>query len=469
MKINVPERNWAPMGVLSPQSIRQFKGENTLDAFSIEKTYGTRAQNVTGSEFPGMSTRPGNTAVGTVRSGRILGLGVWKDNELHAIANGTWSRYTSGAWSDIATGLNTSAPWSFCNFQGNLAGINLLAANGVDPIKRWDGTSVSSLTDAPSNGNYIDQHDNRVYAAEGNTVHFSALRKADDWTTVDDAGTIVVETNNGETINGMKAGSRHLMVFKPSSIHELWGTGPLNYQMTTVASDIGLLSNQCVTVIQGIPHWMDTNGIYRYGGSRPTKDFSLPVKAYIDGLNKNVKEKACAGTDGKNLYVGIPYDTATDPDTILEYNNDFQLWTVWKSLSPLHFAQMSGNWYFGDTAGYVRQIGGTTDNGTAITYDWVSAPFGGGSLAQKLQWYRMWYVCDVPAGSTMNVYLSPSAEGDSDWVLVKAIAANDLQSGRVIIPVDTVANANWVRVRLTGTGPMKVTELDYQLRELPMY
>ena len=474
-KIDIPNRELQSIGVQPPQSLRMFKGVSTLDPLSMDKSYSPQLKNLSGSGFPGLQTRPGYTALGAALTGRILGLGVWKDQQLHAAANGVWSKWNGTTWDTLGSSLNTSAMWSFCNFQGNFADINLLGANGVNAVKKWDGTTLTDLSGAPAEAKYIDQHDNRVYVAKKNagtnnynTVAFSALRKATDWTTLDDAGEIVVETDNGEEINGLKAGNRHLLIFKPSSVHELWGTNPLNYQRETVATDIGLLSNQCAVVIQGTVYWMDRNSAYLYGGARPRKDFALPVKGYYDNMNPAALSKASAGTDGTNLYLSIP-STGTEADTVLEYDTQYQVWYVWKDLTPTLFANMAGDWYLGDSLGRVLKMGGSTDNGAVINYEWVSSPFGGGSLAQRLQWYRMWYVADVPAGSSMNVYLSKSAEGDVDWTLVKSVSANELQSGRIIIPINTVANANWVRVKFAGSGPMKITEFDYQQRELPMY
>lgn len=58
-------------------------------------------------------------------------------------------KLNNGTWTTVLSGLDTSAEWSFCNFQGNLSGINLIGANGVDPIKRYDGNTAQNLSGAP--------------------------------------------------------------------------------------------------------------------------------------------------------------------------------------------------------------------------------------------------------------------------------------------------------------------------------
>lgn len=466
-KINVPNTQWDDMGVLPPHQLRTFLGVNGLDPFSIKEEYATSLKNLTSSGYPGLKVRSGYSRLGALLPGRIQGIGVWKDTELHAVASGTWYRWNGSSWVSLVSGLNSTSPWYFCNFQGNLPQISLMATNGIDTPRYYNGSSVTTLSNVPANASFMDQHDNRLYAAKDNKVFFSALRKPQDWTTVDEAGEINVETNNGEVINGIKAGSRHLMVFKKSSFHELWGTNPANYQMDTIAADIGLVSNQALTMFRDSPFWVDKNNIYNYGGSRPRSDFAIPIKPYLEQMNQAQLSKICAGNNGKCVYFSIPSASASDPDTILEYDVDFQTWYIWKDLSILHFAGMGTDFYFGQTDGSMNKAGGTTDNGAPISWEWISRPFGGGTLAQRQQWYRMWYVVDIPAGSTMNVHLSRDAEG-SNWTLVKTVSGNNLQAGRIIIPVNTVANANWVRVKFSGTGPCEVTEFDYQQRQLPM-
>lgn len=467
-KIDIPDRPWQDMGIIQPQIIREFRGINTLDRYSIDKSFGTYTRNLTGAGFPGLSVRPGYSQMSGALPGAVQGMGLYKDTELHVIGGGRWYRWNGSSWDQLYSGLSTTAQAYFCNFQGNLSSMSLLMTNGIVALY-YDGSSVKTLSNVPSGATFIDQHDNRVYAAKGNNVHFSALRKPQDWTTVDEAGEIVIETNNGEEITGIKAGNRHLMVFKKSSFHELWGTNPANYQMNTITQDIGALSNQAITTIQGVPFWIDNRGIYTYGGNTPRKDFSLPVKDYIDKLNLANAHKAAAGTNGKSLYVSIPCGSSSEPNTVLEYDLDFQTWYVWNDMTPLHFSNSDTDFFMGDQNGRICKFGGTTDNGNPINWEWQSAPFGGGSQAQKLRWYRMWYVADIPSGSYVDVYLSKKAEGE-DWIHVKRVEATggSMASGRIIIPIESVANSNWVRVRFTGRGPSRVIELDYQQRALPL-
>lgn len=457
-------------------TINQFAGVSRLDPFSISPNKASAIKNLSSTLYPALSIKPGYSFLGAAIGTKILGLGVWKDTELHAVFNdGTWRKWTGAAWSAaLASGLSATAEWSFCNFQGNLAGINLIGSNGVDAIKRYDGATVANLATAPAGGNFIEQHDNRLYCAVGNELHFSTLRIADDWTTVnlndEDPGTIVIETNNGELINGLKAGSGHIIVYKPSTTHELYGTSASDYRKVDVADDIGLVNNKCIVNLNGITYSMDYRGIYRYsGGSRPDKAFCIEVQKYVDDMNQTAKSKCCMGTDGLKLYVAIPVTSSTATDTILEYDPKYGTWFVWEDESPLFMAKMGANWYLGDANARIYQRTGTSAAGTAISWRWVSKPFGAQSLSQKIRWYQAWVVANVPVGSTMSIYLSKLDSGDSDWTLVSAITAEAvLNDSRLGIPTTTAANAQWIRLKIEGTGPCEIKEFTRDERTMPI-
>jgi hypothetical protein len=432
-------------------------------------------KNITTDNYPAFSTRSGYSLVGSAFANPIIGLGSWKNSELHAVSNGAWHRYTGGTWgSALASGLSTSAVWSFTNFQGNLAAINLIGSNGTDAIRRYDGSSVQTLTDAPSGGNYITTYSNRLFAAVGNKLHASELNVPTNWTTTIDSDSdpyqLNLNTPDGETLNGLKAGIGHVTLFKPNSMHELFGADPSDVRFEPVTFEVGAINNKCAVTLNGIMYILHRTGIYRYaGGTIPSRDFSKVVQDYIDNMNSAASSKCAVGTDGQKIYFSIPVTSSTAPDTIIVYDPKFDMWTVWEDFSSLHIAQAGSSWYQGMNDGKVILMGGTTDNGTAITWERVSKPFGSQSLNKKIRWFKVWIVCDVPSGSTLNIHLSSSASGDSDWVSVGSVNSSSVyQSARIIFTPSQLANANWIRVKFSGSGPVTVYEFDRDQREFPL-
>lgn len=456
--------------------IRQFDGISKLNRFSILDTQSPDMENFTSSEYPAMKTRSGFTLYGSALAGKILGLASYKDTELHSIANGEWRRYTAGAWSAaISSGISTTSPASFTNFDGAYSTINLMMANG-SVMRRWDGATVTNIASPPANPNYIEQFADRVWCMSGNELHASAYRDGSAWNTVTvpqsdtDSWWANIETPTGETVTALKAGLAKLTAFKPNSIHELYGYAPSDYNIRTATLEVGAINNQSVVSIRGKLYFVHHTGIYEYGGgSLPDRRFSLPVQYFIDNMNNAARSTVCCGTDGKSLYVGIPINSSTAPDTILEYNFDYGIWNVWKGFTPLYFARLGQEWFQGLNDGKVIKMGTSTDNGSAITFKWVTKPFGAGSYSQLITWYRIHLVLYLPSGSSLSVYTSKKDQGDDDWVLNQSLAVSeDVQSARVIFSPGIAANGNWLRAKFEGSGPVTIHEWLRDEEEMPL-
>lgn len=455
------------MAARPPKIINQWKGVNKLDRFSIGEQYAMSTKNLTSDKYPALTVRPGQSILGSAVGTKCLGLGVWKDIELIAAFNdGTIRKWTGTAWgSALKSSLSLTAEWTFTNFKGALAGINLFGTNGVVMV-RYDGTTITDVT-GPSGSNYITQFADRLWCAAGNELHASAYRNGTDWTTVTvpeedtDSWYTNVETQDGETIIGIKAGLTKMVITKASSIHELYGYAPSDYSVRPITYDTGTFNNDCMAVLNGIMYMVDSTGIYKYsGGTLPSKVFSVKVQDYIDNINQTAKSKSCIGTDGNKLYISIPVTSSSATDTILVYDPKYDTWFVWENFTALHFAQLGANFYFGDNVGKVHQLTGTSDDGTVISWEWISAPITSPSYAQLLRWFTAWTTANVAVGSTLNIYLSKLDSGDSDWTLVKSVTASGVvESTPIYLSAVTQAqNAKYIRVKFSGTGPMDLRE-----------
>lgn len=467
-QIPVPKVQYEALNVSNIGPVNRFLGVSTLDPYSASPGVAAGIKNLTsaGGVFPALSARPAFLGVGITPFGSpVRGIGLHKNTDLTAVAGGAWKKWSAGAWTSIATGLSTTAPWSFANFRGNLSAIHLIGVNGVDTPRKYDGTAVTNLTGAPAGIKMIDQHDNRLYASDGKSIFHSALNKPQDWSTVDDSGEIKIETNTGEDIVALKAGMKHLMVFKPNMFAELFGTGPHNYQMQTI-SETGCVGLNAIAVRDQTAFWIHSTGAFQYTGGLPRKDFSLPVQGYFASMNQAAASGACAVSTNDAVLFSIPTGSSTVNDTTLEFLPDYGVWSVWQDFAPTVWAYWNNILTYGNETGMYSD-GKAGSNGVA--WEWISPPFGSGPFANTHQWYKLWYVIDVPAGGSLNVYVSNKAEGNlpGDWTQVtvsQAVGAGK----RMIVPIAQMANSNFLRVKFTGTGPVKMHEFNIQQREMPL-
>lgn len=472
----IADIQYANLNIQNIGPINQFLGVSTLDPFAVKVGYATRIRNLTsgGGAFPSLVTRPGETSMGAAFGSPVTGLALHQGSFLHAVAGGVWRKYNGSTWDTVTTGLSTTAKWSFCNFKGDLSQINLIGVNGVDAARKYDGTSVTTLTGTPAGVIFkvIDQHDNRMYASDGKAVYFSALRKAQDWTTVDDAGSVQIETNTGEDVIAIKGGLKHLMIFKPHAFFELWGTGSHNYRMEMIA-ETGAIGKNAVTVKDEAAYWIGEGNAYRYTGGLPRSDFALAVRGYFEDMNLAAAANACVTSTNESVLFSIPTGSSTVNNVTLEYFPDFNVWTVWEDFSPTNWIFWNNVLFYGDATGMKRM----DSNSSAVTWEWVSPPFSGGSLADRHIWYKLYYAIETPPGSSLFVSVSNTPEGDTGWVEVGNILSSDtppdnptraLKPIRSFIPITQMANSNWLRIKLIGTGMVKIHQLDIQQRQMPM-
>lgn len=466
---------------LQIQTIRAFNGVDNRSLFNIEDTKANLQRNMTCDEFPALATRQAFTQLGTgTIAGQSRGLGAWKNSELNTIYNdGVWYKWTGSAWSSVTTGLSTSAYASFCNFQGNLASIHLLMANGVDAVKKYDGTSVSNLANAPASIAFIDAHDNRVYGAAGNTIYYSGLRKPEDWTTVNDAGSIVVESQDGETINSIRSGLQKLTVFKPNSMYELYGTGPSNYRLVTVAENIGILNHRCSTVINGVMYFLHKNGLYRYaGGSRPDKDFCAPVQNIINGsTDASVATQSCIGDDGQSVFVHLRGSNSVLglSNIVLQYHTVYDIWTVYGDMTyyPQDFENVNGTLYASCNFNVITFKGGTaatqdSQAGTtfSITSTHTTKAFSGPFLGSKNRFMRVFVTHNSPAASTLTV----EASTGGSWTSIGTITGTgSMITSRIMVP-QTLAlqNSSYIQLRFSNSSRYKIFQYGFEYLEKPL-
>ena len=462
MLIQKQRPNYQPVpGVLAPIPIREFRGVNTFDPLSIADNFFMDMENMISDDYPAISVRPGYSVLGTF-SGPIRGMGVWKNQELHVIANGEWWKYT-GSWTKLATGLDPNAEWSFTNFQGSFSDINLIASNGVDPIKKYNGSSVSNLSGAPSGGNFVTTYQNRVWCAVGKELHACALDNAEQWTKFDgfedDSYVKDMESTAGEDINMLSGGLTKLTIGMKNSLHELYGGLPSDFNTRLVTEDTGVINYKSAVIQDGIMRFIHRTGVYEYaGGVIPDKSFSEIVKGYIDPVSDSV-----AGTDGIKLYFKMQLNR------ILVYDPRFQTWNVWRGIDATHFINLGGFLYIGDENGRVLLLGQETDGGTPISWYVTTKPFTNQSISQKLRWYKIWLTMDFAAGTTITVSLSRTVD-EEDWEEVFTYTApGNIESKRIIIPVSKMANENYIRLKIEGTGWARIHEITRQQRELPLF
>lgn len=435
------------------QTFMPGMGENQYGTpFTIDEAESVTSRNLSSRAFPAMQTRPGRAAAFTaITTPNALGS---RNNQYPHVLDGTvWKAWSGTAWVNVKTTL-TSARAKFIDFTTGTTKYTIIS-NGTDRYS-WDGTTASSITAFPLT-KIIAVHKGRVYAILARELKFSALNLITDWTTVNDAGSITITnaTSDGAAIIEY---ADHLVMLTASSMHELHGTGPDNYQLIDISED-GCSAQRTLIELKGVLYWLDENEFKAYQGSYPVV-ISQKVHEYLDAIPAAYKYKACCGKLGKYLYLSIPYGAVTENNLLLEYDTELKQWYP-QTGSFVDFTTIGDKLYGVDAAGKLWDMdNGTTDDGTAITWYKESGAYVKRSLRLRKNLQNVYVLFDQPIGSTFTLGTSVTVDA-SDFQVRKTFTANAKeQNNRTVIDASILGYVDYFRLKLAGVGPCTIHAIE---------
>lgn len=418
-------------------------------------------------DYPALSVGKGWTAYGTSGGASTYLLANYKNTQLIRAVGTVMQQYTAGAWANIGTGL-TAADWDSTNFNNKI-----IMTNGTDNVKSWDGTTFADLNaaDAPK-GLYITNNTVRVYIANKtgavDTVYFSKYLDETNWTDVDSAGFFQYYTPDGGGITAIRLYQNLIMVFKLNSFAEVVSTGNSSnkHRLTEVSSEVGCVSYKTVVEVRGMLMWLGLTDVWVFTGGQPTP-IGQSIRGYLDSINTAYYAKCWAATDGQRYYLGLVTEANTEPDTLLVYDTKYRVWRVRsKSIGGKQWAATLGvNWYTGDSSGNSFQMNtGTTENGSAVSWAYTSKLFDEGIQEAEKEYWEMHLQTYLPTSSTMTLAISTDDRSTSFTTIDTLTNSTSAQNTNHIVPLDTVPITNWLRYKLSGTGPATIYSAERYFR-----
>ena len=433
----------------------------------IDDSEHTYSRNLDSWKHPSLATRPPRSTYGAVNSTNAISLGQRNNQYLHIVDGNTWKYWNPAttAYVNLTTTLSSTEA-EIAEFNTGTAKYSILM-NSTQKYY-WDGTStclVLGTSDTPLTKIFAI-HKGRVYGARDNDIKYCALNLINNWASTDSgAGTIDVTRAKG-AITGMVEYLDHVIVFTEHSMHELWGTGPSNYNLTDVEGGRGCISHRSITECNGSLYWMWYDGIYVYNGGTHQK-VSQPVKDYIDNINLTYKTKIVGGAAGDYLYMSIPYGaSAVGLNLLLKYDTKLDKWYP-ETGNFIDFIVIGNTLYGIDNAGQtwnMRDYSATEgkDSASWIPWNWVSKPFNS-KPSDDLNIGEIYSVLDMTTNSTTltlgwddQVYNNDSTSFDT---LKTFTPSSNVQNVKAIMP-NSLTNLNWYRLRYDGSGHIEIHSVE---------
>lgn len=255
-------------------------------------------------------------------------------------------RYDNAGGSVQLTGSQGSftagTQWSFDVYQDQL-----YAANGVDPLQVYNGTSYNNDTAASFTVNaanvavtpqFIKFHKNRLYCANKNSsiLYFADAANPSSFPV---NNFIQINTNDGQNITGIDVLLDSLIVFKDNSIFIITGE-PLgagntttigNLQLRKANSDVGCVAFRTIQKVGSQLMFAHSSGIYSFQ-NYSTQLISQRVNlTFKNAMNPGFLSSMWGlySPAEKKYLLGYPSSVSTTPDQVIVFDlleKEFSIW-----------------------------------------------------------------------------------------------------------------------------------------------
>lgn len=281
--------------------------------------------------------------------------------------------------------------------------------------------------------------DNRIWGAEGTTIHASALGDPKNFNVFDglstDSYAAAVGTDGDFT--AAAAYSSTVLFWKENCLHKVLGSYPAQYEIYTYTiPGVQAGSEKSLEIINETLFYKGRSGVYAYTGGTPELiSECFGTKRFYD---------AVAGTDGERYYISMRNEIG-DWDLYV-FDTMRGIWLREDSTHAADFAQLDGVLYYLDRdTGKVMMCGQDYSEEGRINWSATLCQFDETTHGRK-GYSKIYLRADMAAGSWLK------AEISADGAPFKQVfSTHDERAKTVQIPILPVRCDNF-RVRLSGKG-----------------
>lgn len=444
-------------GIFTGVNSFDIKDQQTVDEYGWD----------TDDNFPAKTTAKSPVAYGATGGARTYLLTNFGNSQLVRAVGSTLQYNASGTWQNIG-GSFTATDWGDANFDIN--GPALVLTNGTDDVRYWNGSSLNTLSGAPK-GRIIAADNLRVFISNvpsdesQDHIHYCAFQDATDWTSKENSGIVQYYTPNGGAVTAMISFGGCIWVFKKDAFALIYHTGDARafYRLVPSSDNIGCVNQKTLVDMGEFLAWLGQDDVY-IGSAGAANRIGEPIRRYIERINQTYLNKCCAFTDGLRYYLNLVIDNATEPNIRLVYDTRFKIWQVAGiNEQYLYGVRFNNNVYAGNVSGmtYKLNAANTTGSWMVMTKDYDK------SEAEK-EYNEIHVQMYAPTGTTVKFEVS--TDQGKTWTTVgdPIVGNTSAQNQNIIIPLDAVPLANWIRFRFSGTGPFRLYSFERYFKTHPV-
>lgn len=137
-------------------------------------------------------------------------------------------------------------------------------------------------------GKYIENHINRIWNLDGNTLRFCSLDTSisgahfNDWDSASNAGAIIIPSGKGDTGTGLYSLGNVLLVFQRRAVWGLYGNSPGNFELRNITNEVGMIDKRTLVEWNDVLVFLSDKGIMMFDGSNVRNLSDGAVNNFID-------------------------------------------------------------------------------------------------------------------------------------------------------------------------------------------
>ena len=356
---------------VSNNTLLLVDGENRIKKYngSTNADYSTGTITVTN----GSATITGSSTVWNTSTNATVG-------EYIQLPDSKWYKITAIA-SDTSLTIEL-------NYQGStLAGQSyVISPWGEVQGKLNTSTAVTSLVRPTPD--FIENHLNRIWTLDGNTLRFSVLDTSvteenfNDWDTSSNAGTIIIPGGNGDTGTGLYSLNGYLYIFQRHAIWELLGTTLNNFELRNVSNEVGMIDKRTLIEFDKYLIFFSGEDVYLFDGANLRNLSKGKVKSLIDTW-ANITSPAATLWNNRYIISYTPSGASSNSEALM-YDIATDTWTRHTNIYASCWSQWNGGtdnnevYFASSVQGLIHKwdVGGNDDGYPIPTlYDMPSSGF----------------------------------------------------------------------------------------------
>lgn len=295
---------------------------------------------------------------------------------------------TAGNWATTVAGVTITVDTMVRMFMFN--DLFIICNQGGGPFK-WTGSGAAASLGGspPANARGGGIHRSRTWLyTNTSTLSYSALSDPEDWTSVDNAGSISINKNDGFIINGFISGGDFAIVSKiaPSSggkegaLYALFGTSPFDFSVKKIAT-VGALGQEAMLQYDNMTFIATNRGIYAVNG-RNWARIDDPIFPTYDAIPN--KGTIALGRYGKTIRVAYPASGSANNREFI-YDVERGTWGLNTGKTNRVYTNHPDGRVLMGTSGTSILVwedeNGANDDGSNINFYWTTPEFNYGNPA----------------------------------------------------------------------------------------